>query len=154
MVSDDKTNKKLYTFLKNKKSDGSGVSPLRSDETLHSTPSEKADILNKQFSLVFTTEDVTSTPNLGPSTYCAALDSLQTRRLQARATMMYHVVNNLIELLTTPMQPAHNITRGHSMRFIQPSCNIRCYQDSFYPAGISIWDALPQSIIISTYSST
>mgnify|MGYP003691806297 CR=1 FL=1 len=78
MVSDDKTNKKLYTFIKNKKSDGSGVSPLRSDETLHSTPSEKADILNKQFSLVFTTEDVTK-PNLGPSTYSAALDSLQTR---------------------------------------------------------------------------
>ena len=32
---------------------------------LHSTPSEKADTLNKQFSAVLTTKDVTSTPNLG-----------------------------------------------------------------------------------------
>ena len=91
------------------------------------------------------------------------LDSLQTRRLRARATMMYRVVNHLIALPSAPLQPARNITRGHTKRFIQPACNIRCYQDSFYPAGISIWNALPQQLVdadslqafktgISTYS--
>ena len=92
------------------------------------------------------------------------LDSLQTRRLRARATMMYRVVNHLIAIPSAPLQPAQNITRGHTKRFIQPACNIRCYQDSFYPAGISIWNALPQQLVdadsleafktgISTYSS-
>ena len=57
MISDDKTNKKVCTFIKNKKADGSGVSPLRSDGTCHSKLAEKADILNKKFSSVFTTEN-------------------------------------------------------------------------------------------------
>ena len=55
------------------------------------------------------------------------LDSLQTRRLRARATMMYRVVNHLIAIPSAPLQPAQNITRGHTKRFIQPACNIRCY---------------------------
>ena len=42
------------------------------------------------------------------------LDSLQTRRLRVRATMMYRVVNNRIQLSSTILQPAHKIIRGHS----------------------------------------
>ena len=75
------------------------------------------------------------------------LDSLQTRRRRARATMMYRVVNHLIAIPSAPLQPAQNITRGHTKRFIQPACTIRCYQDSFDPSGISIWNALPQQLI-------
>ena len=75
------------------------------------------------------------------------LDSLQTRRLRARATMMYRVVNRLIAIPSAPLQPAQNITRGHTKRFIQQACTIRCYQDSFYPARISIWNALPQQLV-------
>jgi hypothetical protein len=59
------------------------------------------------------------------------------------------MINHLIELPTSPLQPSQNTTRGHTKRFIQPACNIRCCQDSFYPAGISIWNALPypQSLV-------
>ena len=71
MISDDKTNKKLYMFIKNKKSDSSGVSQLRSDGSSF-TPAEKADTLNKQFSSVLTTKDGTSTSNLGLSPNSAA----------------------------------------------------------------------------------
>ena len=77
------------------------------------------------------------------------LDSLRTRRLRARATMMYRVVNNLIDLPHDQLQVAHITTRGHSQRFIQPSCNIRCYKDSFFPAGVVIWNSLPQHLVIA-----
>ena len=79
--------------------------------------------------------------------------SLQTRRLRARATMMYRAVNNLIQLPSIPLQLAHNISRGHSRRVNQPSCNIKCYQDSFYPVEISIWNALPLQRLIPSRRS-
>jgi hypothetical protein len=53
------------------------------------------------------------------------LDNLQTRRLRARATMLYRVVNHLIELPSSPLQPSQNITTGHTKHFIQPACNIK-----------------------------
>jgi hypothetical protein len=65
------------------------------------------------------------------------------------------VVNHLIELPSSPLQPAQNITRGHILsveRVIQPACNIRYATSPFFffflnPAGISIWNALPQTLV-------
>ena len=45
---------------------------LRDDETLHSAPSEKAEILNRQFASVFTRENVHSVPHMGESPYHTA----------------------------------------------------------------------------------
>ncbi|KAK6187282.1 hypothetical protein SNE40_005345 [Patella caerulea] len=71
------------------------------------------------------------------------LEPLQTRRAQARATMMYWVVHNLIDIPSTPLQPTGSKTRGHTIRYLQPPCSPRAYQDSFFPAGISLWNKLP-----------
>ena len=56
MVTSDKNSKKLYTLMKGKKCDSSGISPLRKDGIAHSDPRTKATILNEQFSSVFTEE--------------------------------------------------------------------------------------------------
>ena len=69
MVDEDSGNcKRLYSFIKSKKCDGSGVSPLRSEGVLHSSPKDKAEILNSQFSSVFTSDNQAAVlPNLGES---------------------------------------------------------------------------------------
>ena len=69
MVDEDSGNcTRLYSFIKSKKCDGSGVSPLRSEAVLHSSPKDKAEILNTQFSSVFNSDDQAAMlPNLGES---------------------------------------------------------------------------------------
>jgi hypothetical protein len=42
------TPKKLYSYIKSQKNENTGIAPLRSEGTLHSHPSEKANILSKQ----------------------------------------------------------------------------------------------------------
>ncbi|KAH3800403.1 hypothetical protein DPMN_154036 [Dreissena polymorpha] len=46
-------NKKLYSYVKSMKSDSSGVAPLKKDGSTYSDASAKAEILNDQFSSVF-----------------------------------------------------------------------------------------------------
>ena len=75
------------------------------------------------------------------------LESLQERRLRARAVMMFRVVSNLIDLSSGQLHPSGTATRGHTQRYIQSFCHIKSYQDSFYPAGIVIWNFLPQDVI-------
>ena len=69
MVSDPSNCKKLYSFVKDKKCDSSGVAPLKKDGTTHNDATTKLEILNGQFSSVFTTEDTRSFPDLGASHY-------------------------------------------------------------------------------------
>ena len=56
--------KKLFTFVKSRKCDGSGVAPLKRDEVNHVKPATKAEILNDQFSSVFTKKDTSPLPDL------------------------------------------------------------------------------------------
>ena len=70
LVSGDDSNpKKLWSFIKAKKCDSSGISPLRRDRVAHSDPQVKANILNDQFASAFTEEDTSSLPSLGPSPF-------------------------------------------------------------------------------------
>ena len=66
---EDSNPKKLWSFVKAKKCDGSGISPLRSNGVAHSDPQVKANILNDQFANAFTEEDASSLPSLGPSPF-------------------------------------------------------------------------------------
>ena len=62
--------KKFWSYIKGKKQESSGVSPLRnSDGVIHSEADVKANILNKQFVSVFTKEDTANISDKGPSPY-------------------------------------------------------------------------------------
>ena len=62
-----KNSKPLWCYIKSKHQDGNGVSPLKENGQLHSDSRRKAEILNNQFCLVFTSEDTTNIPKLpGP----------------------------------------------------------------------------------------
>ena len=69
IVTSDKNSKKLYTFIKGKKCDSSGISPLRKDGIAHSDPRTKATILNEQFSSVFTEETSVDMPAMSGSRF-------------------------------------------------------------------------------------
>ena len=62
--------KRLYTYVKSQKKDGSIIGPLRdSDGQTHSSADKKANILNDQFASVFNVEDASNMPALIPSPY-------------------------------------------------------------------------------------
>ena len=71
LVSDDQTGnpKKLYSFIKSKKCDASGVAPLQSNGINHSDSIKKSNILNDQFTSVFTVEDTTTIPKMNPANH-------------------------------------------------------------------------------------
>ena len=61
--------KKVWSFIKSKKNDNSGVAPLKKNGIVHSDSQTKADILNTQFSSVFTKGGMSNVPNIGTSKY-------------------------------------------------------------------------------------
>ena len=67
-ISDDESrnNKFLYRYVKAKRTDNNGVSPLVENGVTHVHPKDKANSLNRQFSSVFSPVS-NHTPNLGPS---------------------------------------------------------------------------------------
>ena len=67
----DSCPKKFWSFIKSKHTDKCGIAPLKDEEGLtYSEPAAKAEILNKQFSSVFTCDDLShNLPDQGPSPY-------------------------------------------------------------------------------------
>ena len=61
--------KKFWGFINSLKKDASGTAPLKQDGVLISDAKGKANILNEQYASVFTEEDVSSLPDLGPSPF-------------------------------------------------------------------------------------
>lgn len=82
LVSEDQTGnpKKLYSFVKSKKCDASGVAPLTSNGTTHSDSGKKSNILNDQFTSVFTVEDTTSIPDLNSNNHPSAKSIVVNRK--------------------------------------------------------------------------
>ena len=64
--TDSQSNKKLWTFIKHKKTDSINIAPLKVNDTVKDTPREKAEALNKQFSSVFTEDNPLDFHNLTP----------------------------------------------------------------------------------------
>ena len=59
--------KKFWSYIKSRRCENTGVAPLLSNGILQSDSSTKANLLNDQFVSVFTNEDTSDLPNLGPS---------------------------------------------------------------------------------------
>ena len=79
----DSTCKKLHLFIKGKKCDSSGIAPLKEDGVLHGDQKRKAELLNKQFSSVFTTEGHSDIPDMGQNNTPDAPDiTVQKRGIQ------------------------------------------------------------------------
>ena len=60
-------NKRFWSYVKSIRQNNCSVSSLKSNGVLYSDNKNKADILNQQFASVFTEENLSTLPNLGPS---------------------------------------------------------------------------------------
>ena len=79
-------------------------------------------------------------------------DPLQSRRQVNRLTLMYKSLHGQVaipakQLLTPVVRPTRH---NNSQAFIRPRASKDCYKSSFFPATISEWNTLPESIINST----
>jgi hypothetical protein len=63
-----KASKRFWSFIKGLQTDSSGVAPLKDNGVLIADAKGKAEILNKQYTSVFTREDTNQIPSKGPCT--------------------------------------------------------------------------------------
>jgi hypothetical protein len=64
--------------------------------------------------------------------------------------MMYRITYHLIEIPSiTYLIPSRSGTRGHNIRYLQPSTRVLAYQYSFFPSTIRLWNNLPQTLVSS-----
>jgi hypothetical protein len=67
ICSEEASPKLFWNYIKNKKNDRCGVAPLKRNGLTFSDNTTKANILNSQFSSVFTSEDLSNMPDMGVS---------------------------------------------------------------------------------------
>ncbi|XP_062578982.1 uncharacterized protein LOC134240892 [Saccostrea cucullata] len=75
-------------------------------------------------------------------------ESLQQRRIKAKAIMMYRVIHSLVAIDLPPQfSQTGAATRGHQQRYRIPFCRTNVYKESFFPTTIRIWNQLPEDTI-------
>ena len=76
--------------------------------------------------------------------------SVEQRRSDARATTMYRIHYNLIDIPAV-MYLQSNIkdTRGHQLKYHLPASTVLAHRHSFFPATIRIWNALPSHVVLA-----
>jgi hypothetical protein len=86
--------------------------------------------------------------------YCARLnilksDSLQVRRLKADLTMMFKILNGLVDISSNIFTPAlFSINlRRHNKHLLKPIVNRNCRAFSFACRHINIWNSLPNTVV-------
>ena len=68
--------------------------------------------------------------------------SLQERKAQAKAVMMYRIVNQQINILSQILVPTIS-PRGNNISYLVPYARNLTYHKSFFLDGIRIWNSLP-----------
>ena len=96
----------------------------------------------------FVTGDYKTTSSTSQMITNLGWSSLQQRRIEARLVMMYRITHDLVDIPAA--QYLHPATvmhiRGHSQRYMLPFCRTDVYRHSFFPAGIRLWNQLPEHV--------
>ena len=71
----DQNLKSFWKYIKSRKQDPSGISTLKQDGIIADTAQAKTDLLNSQFTSVFTTENLSNIPDKGSSPF-APMDNI------------------------------------------------------------------------------
>ena len=73
--------------------------------------------------------------------------SLAERRAQARVTMLYKAIKDLVDLPTDLLIPSTVTTRGHKKKYQIPFSRTNIHQYSFYPRTIITWNNLTSAAV-------
>ena len=72
---------------------------------------------------------------------------LDIRRKMARVTMMYKMVNGLVDIdINNYAERTSKLTRGNNHKFHTQRWNIAAFRDSFFPMTICDWNQLPDHV--------
>jgi len=72
---------------------------------------------------------------------------LKQRRNEAKVTMMYKILNNLV-FVDHDLEFNTNQTRGHPFKLTTLSTRINVYHDSFFPSTVVLWSNLPLRLLL------
>ena len=96
----------------------------------------------------FVTGDYKTTSSTSQMITNLGWSSLQQRRIEARLVMMYRITHDLVDIPAA--QYLHPATvmhiRGPSQPYMLPFCRTDVYRHSFFPAGIRLWNQLPEHV--------
>ena len=75
-------------------------------------------------------------------------DSLQSRRQDNKVTLLYKLVNGLVEApdCKTSLRTTSVKTRGHQTKLFVPRSSTDAHRFSFIPSAIRLWNDLPASV--------
>ena len=97
----------------------------------------------------FVTNDYNYTSSITAMMRALEWESLQQRRQEAKAVMMYRIVNSLVDI--PPQHHLHQqgtaVTRGHQSRFMVPYSRTDTHRTAFFPSAIRLWNQLPESLV-------
>ena len=74
-------------------------------------------------------------------------DSLESRRTKIQLTLLYKIMNGMVDIPTSPYvtQASARTRSSHTMKLRQIS-RTDAYKNSFFPRIIHFWNSLPASI--------
>ena len=81
------------------------------------------------------------------------LEPLQARRKASKVTMMYRIINDLVDINAPSglIAPVGRTTRGHQAKLLVPFARTDTYRQSFFPSAIRLWNTLnPESVAASS----
>jgi hypothetical protein len=92
--------------------------------------------------------ECSSTPKYFDEASDVSLDTLEIRRKKIRLTMMYKIINNLIDIRAEEYltKPTRQTRSSHSLKYQQFSASTDYYKHSFFPQTTSIWNTLPAPV--------
>ena len=93
MISSDKTNKKPWTYIKNKNQEKFGIPDLKKDNSILQDPKDKADLLNGQFSSVFSNPQ----PKIEKDTKMNNIQSTKMQHIKVTKKGVYNLLINIKE---------------------------------------------------------
>ena len=95
----------------------------------------------------FVTGDYRYTSSVTAMTESLSWETRQHRRQQAKAIMMFRIVNAMVAIPAFPhLQLLGAATRGHQYKYRIPYCRTNTYKDSFFSSSIRLWNQLPEKL--------
>ena len=88
--------------------------------------------------------------NVMPMLQALSRTSLEQRRSDTRATMMYQIHYNLIDLPSVVyLQPNIRDTLGPHLKYHRPASIVLAHRHSFFPETVRICNALPSHVVLA-----
>ena len=127
----------------------------------YGTPQWKKDINRVEMVQHRAARFVTNNYNYHPGSMTSILHSLHWPTLETRRTVNRLIVfHKIIYHQVATEIPQHYLVNNrktrhsHSVNIMQPQCNTKAYEFSFYPRTIRDWNKLPRDTVTDTDSDT